>query len=88
MGNQQTASTFSGKDLEVLIKTSGKNENEIRQWYNEFRRDSNDTNRMNKRQFQQFYTKLSGNPNVQQITDHIFRAFDADHSGKIVNFEV
>jgi Ca2+-binding EF-hand superfamily protein len=82
MGNQQASYTFTEKDVEILVKTSGKSENEIRQWYNEFRQDSNNTGRMNKRQFQVYYAKLKKNPNLEKITEHIFRAFDVDHSGK------
>ena len=82
MGNRQTPTTFTEKDVQILVKTSGKTENEIRQWYDEFLRDSNNTGRMNKRQFQLFYTKLKKNPNLEKLTDHIFRAFDADQSGK------
>jgi Ca2+-binding EF-hand superfamily protein len=83
MGNQQTARAYTEKDIEILTKASGKNENEIRQWYKEFQQQSNNTDRMNKRQFQEFYTKLKKNPHLQQMTDHIFRAFDTDHSGTI-----
>lgn len=59
-----------------------KNENEIQRWYEEFHMESNGTDRMNKRQFQIYYTKLRKPPKLEQITDHIFRAFDTDHSGK------
>jgi Ca2+-binding EF-hand superfamily protein len=83
MGNQQTSVTLNEKDIEILVKTSGKSDNEIRQWYKEFLQDSGNTGRMNKRQFQVFYMRLKKNPNLEKITDHIFRAFDADHSGKI-----
>ncbi len=38
---------------------------------------------MNERQFQKYYSKLKKNPNLELITDHIFRAFDMDHSGKM-----
>jgi Ca2+-binding EF-hand superfamily protein len=82
MGNQQTAQTFTKKDVEILVKLSGKTEKEIEQWYEEFRIESDGKDRMNKRQFQIFYTKLKKNPKLEQITDHIFRAFDTDHSGK------
>ncbi|CAF3619876.1 unnamed protein product [Rotaria sordida] len=83
MGNQQNSSTLTEKKIEVLMKTSGKTENEIRQWYNEFCAENNNIDRMNKRQFQIYYTKLKKNPNLDKITDHIFRAFDLDHSGTI-----
>jgi len=86
MGNQQTQGKLTEKDVEILLKTSGKSENEIRQWYNEFHEESNNTDRMNKRQFQKYYTKLKKNRNLEQITDHIFRAFDTDHSGKFRRF--
>lgn len=82
MGNQQVTYSFSEKDVQVLAETSGKTEQEIREWYNEFNRESNGTGRMNKRQFQFYYTKLKKNPKLEEITDHIFRAFDSDHSGK------
>ncbi len=82
MGNQQASRTFTKKDVEILVKLSGKSENEIRQWYEEFHIESDETDRMNKRQFQIFYTKLKKNPKLEQITYHIFRAFDTDHSGK------
>jgi Ca2+-binding EF-hand superfamily protein len=82
MGNQQTGRAYTKKDIEILTKASGKSENEIRQWYKEFQQKSNNTDRMNKRQFQEFYTKLKNNPHLQQMTDHIFRAFDTDHSGR------
>ena len=83
MGNQQTSVALNDKDIEMLVKTSGKSDNEIRQWYKEFLQDSGNTGRMNKRQFQVYYMKLKKNPNLEKITDHIFRAFDTDHSGKI-----
>lgn len=82
MGNQQTARTFHQKDVDVLVKLSGKTEEEIRQWYEEFHQESRGTDRMNKRQFQLYYTRLRKNPKLEQITDHIFRAFDTDQSGK------
>lgn len=82
MGNQQTPRAFTAKDVELLVKLSGKSEKEIRQWYEEFHNETNGTDRMNKRQFQSFYTKLKKNPKLENITDHIFRAFDTDHSGK------
>ncbi|CAF0796446.1 unnamed protein product [Rotaria sordida] len=63
MGNQQNSSTLTEKKIEVLMKTSGKTENEIRQWYNEFCAENNNID--------------------HKITDHIFRAFDLDHSGTI-----
>lgn len=81
MGNQHAARPFTEKDAEVLIKLSGKSEQEIREWYKNFHEESNQTDRMNKRQFQLYYTKLKKNPKLQEITDHIFRAFDTDHSG-------
>lgn len=82
MGNQTAKHPFTQKDVQVLANLSGKTEDEIRQWYEEFHRESDGTDRMNKRQFQLFYTKLRKNPKIDQITDHIFRAFDADQSGK------
>ena len=82
MGNQQTARSSNKKDLEVLVKLSGKSESEIQRWYEEFHMESDGTDRMNKRQFQIYYTKLRKNPKLEQITDHIFRAFDTDQSGK------
>lgn len=82
MGNQQTTQTFSKKDIDVLVKLSGKNEQEIQKWYDEFHTESEGKDRMNKRQFQIYYTKLKKNPKLDQITDHIFRAFDTDQSGK------
>ncbi len=85
MGNQQTPHILNEKEIEVLVKTSGRSENEIHQWYNEFHEDSNKTDRMNKRQFQVFYTKLKHNPNLEPITDYIFRAFDVNHEGKFRN---
>lgn len=84
MGNQQAARPFSKKDVEILVKLSGKTEKEVEQWYAEFHIESDETDRMNKRQFQIFYTKLKKNPKLEQITDHIFRAFDTDHSGKTI----
>ena len=81
MGNQHAARPFTEKDAEVLMKLSGKSEKEIREWYESFNDESNQTGRMNKRQFQLYYTKLKKNPRLQEITDHIFRAFDTDHSG-------
>jgi len=86
MGNRQVVQPFTRKDLEVLVKLSGKTENEIENWYNEFHIESNETDRMNKRQFQTYYTKLRKNPRLNQITDHIFRVFDKDNSGRISNF--
>jgi len=82
MGNQQVTQSLTQKDVEVLVKLSGKSENEIRKWYEEFHTESDETDRMNKRQFQIYYTKLKKNPKLEQITDHIFRAFDTDRSGK------
>ena len=82
MGNQQTACILTENELRILLRTSNKSENELRQWYNEFMKDSDNTGRMNKRQFRVFYTKLKQNPNLDKLTDHIFRAFDTDHSGK------
>lgn len=84
MGNQQTPPTLTEKDIQILVKISGKNENEIRQWYKEFHEDSNRTDRLTKRQFKKYYSKLKNNPNLEQLTDHIFRAFDTDHSGKFL----
>ncbi len=84
MGNQPISPTLTEKDIQILVKTSGKNENEIRQWYKEFHEDSNHTDRLTKRQFKKYYSKLKNNPNLEQLTDHIFRAFDTDHSGKFL----
>ncbi|CAF4229448.1 unnamed protein product, partial [Rotaria socialis] len=39
--------------------------------------------RMNKQQFQVYYTNLKKYPNSDTISDHIFRAFDTDRSGSI-----
>ncbi|CAF3478476.1 unnamed protein product [Rotaria sordida] len=83
MGNRQKPHSLTTKDIQVLVKLSGKTENEIRQWYDEFHKESNGTDRMNKRQFQLYYTKLKNNPKLEQITDHIFRAFDKDRSGTV-----
>jgi Ca2+-binding EF-hand superfamily protein len=88
MGNQQVTRIFNKKDVEVLVKLTGKSENEINQWYEEFHIESNETDRMNKRQFQIYYTKLKKNPKLEEITDHIFRAFDTDHSGKNILFHI
>jgi Ca2+-binding EF-hand superfamily protein len=82
MGNEQATRPFGIKDIQVLVKLTGKTENEIQQWYDEFHMESNETDRMNKRQFQLYYSKLKKNPKLQEITDHIFRAFDTDHSGR------
>jgi Ca2+-binding EF-hand superfamily protein len=84
MGNQQTQRTLTENDVQMLVKTSGLNENEIRKWYDEFHKETNNTDRMNKRQFQLYYTKLKHNPNLEQITDHIFRAFDVNHEGRFI----
>jgi Ca2+-binding EF-hand superfamily protein len=84
MGNKQATRPFNDKDVEMLVKLSGKTEDEVRQWYDEFHIESDETDRMNKRQFQLFYTKLKKNPKLEQITDHIFRAFDTDNSGKYI----
>ena len=81
MGNQQTTRPFNKKDVDMLVKLSGKTESEIEKWYEEFHIESDEKDRMNKRQFQLFYTKLKKNPKLEKITDHIFRAFDTDHSG-------
>ncbi|CAF0897753.1 unnamed protein product [Rotaria sp. Silwood1] len=83
MGNTQEKYSLTTKDVQVLVQLSGKTESEIRQWYDEFHKESNGTDRMNKRQFQIYYTKLKKNPKLEQITDHIFRAFDKDHSGTV-----
>ncbi|CAF2555241.1 unnamed protein product [Rotaria sp. Silwood2] len=83
MGNQEGKYSLTSKDVQVLVQLSGKTENEIRQWYNEFHKESDGTDRMNKRQFQIYYTKLKKNPKLEQITDHIFRSFDKDHSGTV-----
>lgn len=83
MGNQQAVRDFTEKDVKILIKTSGKSEAEIRQWYEEFQRETENVNRMNKRQFRTYYSKLKKKNNLDEITDHIFRAFDTDHSGTI-----
>ncbi|CAF2409531.1 unnamed protein product [Rotaria sp. Silwood2] len=83
MGNQQNSCTLTQKEIDVIRKTSGKTEDEIRQWFNEFCLESNNTGRMNKRQFHIYYAKLKKNPNLDKMTDHIFHAFDMDHSGTI-----
>lgn len=82
MGNEQAAHAFTADDAQVLAKLSGKNETEIRKWYDEFHSESAGTDRMTKRQFQSYYAKLRKNPKLEQITDHIFRAFDTDRSGR------
>lgn len=84
MGNQQAQSVFTDKNVQMLVETSGKSESEIRQWYDEFHQESNGADRMNRGQFQTYYTKLRRNSRLNQLTDHIFRAFDTDHSGKIL----
>ena len=83
MGNQQAVRVFTEKDVQILIKTSGKTDAEIRQWYEDFQRETENVNRMNKRQFRTYYSKLKKKNNLDEITDHIFRAFDTDHSGTI-----
>ncbi|CAF3150510.1 unnamed protein product [Rotaria socialis] len=83
MGHRHGKHTFTERDVQVLVKSSGKTENEIRQWYEEFRKESDGADRMNKRQFQSYYTKLKQNTKLEEITDHIFRVFDTDHSGTI-----
>ncbi|CAF2088394.1 unnamed protein product [Rotaria magnacalcarata] len=83
MGNQQKVCVLATKDIQILSKTTGKSENEIRQWYNRFLQESNNTGRMNKQQFQLYYANLKKHPNLDTITDHIFRAFDTDHSNSI-----
>ncbi len=42
----------------MLVKLSGKTESEIEKWYEEFHIESDEKDRMNKRQFQLFYTKF------------------------------
>jgi Ca2+-binding EF-hand superfamily protein len=86
MGNQTITPTFTDKDVKILATTSGKSEDEIRQWYKEFHEDSNQTDRLNKRQFKKYYLKLKNNPNLDKLTDHIFRAFDTDQSGKFSKY--
>ena len=82
MGNEQASYELTEKDLEFLVKTSGQSEQQIRQCYNDFLKDSNNTGHLNKRQFKEYYTRLRGNANLEKITSHIFRAFDTDNSGK------
>lgn len=82
MGTQTSSPTFTEKDVEVLIKTSGKTETEIRQWYDDFHAETGQTGRMNKRQFKQYYSRLRNKSNLDPLTDHIFRAFDTDNSGR------
>ena len=84
MGNQQTAYPFTEKDIEILVKTSGKSEGEVRQWYSDFCAATNNTQRMNKRQFDTFYSRLRRRGNREDLTNHIFRAFDADNSGRSI----
>ncbi|CAF1533823.1 unnamed protein product [Rotaria magnacalcarata] len=83
MGHRYGKHTFTERDVQVLVKSSGKTENEIRQWYEEFRKESDGADRMNKRQFQSYYTKLKQNSKLEEITDHIFRVFDTDQSGTV-----
>lgn len=84
MGNTRDKQPLTEKDIQFLAKSSGKTENEIRKWYEEFQQECNNTGRMNKRQFQSYYTKLKQNPKLEEITDHIFRVFDTNHSGEEV----
>lgn len=82
MGNQQVHRVLNENDVQMLVKTSGKSENEIREWYKEFHEETNGTDRMNKRQFQHYYTKLRDNPRLLEITDYLFHAFDLNNEGK------
>ena len=81
MGNQTSCSVLTEKDVQILRKITGKNEKEIRQWYEDFYAESNQTGRLNKQQFKQYYSRLKNKSNLDQLTDHIFRAFDTDRSG-------
>ena len=81
MGNQQVVRDFTEKEAKILVKASGKSEDEVRRWYDEFQQETGRVNRMNKRQFHNYYSKLMRKENLDEITDHIFRAFDTDHSG-------
>lgn len=81
MGNQQASPQFTDKDAQILAQTSGKSEAEIRQWYSDFHAESGQTGRLNKQQFKNYYGRLSKKSNLDQLTDHIFRAFDLNQSG-------
>ena len=83
MGNRHEKQKFNSRDIQILVDLSGKSENEIRQWYDEFHQATNGTDQMTKQQFELFYTKLKKNPKLELITDYIFRAFDTDHSGEL-----
>jgi hypothetical protein len=72
MGNQPTGRTFTETDLQILVKTSGKSESDIRKWYDDFRQESKNTNRMTKEQFQAFYTKLKNKSHLQETTQGKF----------------
>lgn len=85
MGNRQTAEEFTKKDIDLLVNLSGKSETEINQWYEEFRAETKGNNRLNKKQFKSFYTKLKSNSKLDDLTEHIFRAFDIDHSGNFLH---
>ena len=81
MGNQQTLCQLTEKDIQILVATSNKSKDEIMQWYDEFLQDTQNTGRMNKQQFQKYYSKLRKNTNLGKLTDHIFRSFDTTQSG-------
>lgn len=83
MGNETSIQTLTEKDFQILMKASGQNEKQIHQWYEDFRAESGQTDRLNKRQFKHYYSRLKHKTNLDQLTDHIFRAFDTDHSGAI-----
>lgn len=76
--------TLTDSDYEFLISHTGLTKKEIKEIYEQFKKDNSDL-RLNKIEFINLYDKLKPDSNeiVSQIAEQAFRAFDYDKNGSI-----
>ena len=68
------------EDLEFLVKTTGHNEETLKEFHQDFLKDC-PSGRLSKAKFTEMYKKFFPSGDGDQLTQHMFRVFDTD--GKV-----
>lgn len=74
----------TNRDLDALAKQSGLPRDKIQRIYDQFM-SNNPDGQMDRREFVRIYQEIRPEPDdkIDEIAQHVFRAFDADNNGTI-----
>ena len=82
MGNTQ----LKNRKVSKFEKETNFTEEQVKEWFRNFRKESGNKSQFNKNEFKQFYNKMYPHSDGSEMATRVFRKFDINGNGKI-NFE-